>query len=83
MLSTKRYKVSLMARKRYATKEIFKLTGVKRTTLQHWIKTGKIRPPALEVVGGKAARLWTAAQVKQLRELKGTLKPGPKKKKRP
>jgi len=53
-------------------------TGVARATLQLWIKTGRVAAPKLQLVGGKAVRLWTAAQVREIRKLKGRLRPGPK-----
>jgi DNA-binding transcriptional MerR regulator len=68
-----------MSRKLYSTVEVAKAAGVVRATVQHWIKTGKISAPAVRLVGGRAARLWTLAQTERVRRLKGTLKPGPKK----
>jgi excisionase family DNA binding protein len=60
-----------MSPKRFTTVEAAKAAGVKRPTLQHWIKTGRITAPAVRLVGGRAARLWTEAQIKQIRRLKG------------
>jgi len=60
------------------TTEVAAAAGVSRATVQHWIKTGKISAPALQLVDGKAVRLWTDAQAERARKLKGTLKPGPK-----
>lgn len=61
-----------------STVEVAKATGVPRSVLQHWIKTGKIAAPRMRIVGNKAARFWTPAQVNQIRRMKGRLKPGPK-----
>lgn len=62
-----------MSRKLYTTVEVAKITGVKRPTLQHWIKTGKISAPKVRLIDGKAVRLWTKAQVTQVRRLKGLI----------
>lgn len=59
-----------MSRKPYTTVEVAKAEGVPRATLQHWIKTGKIAAPRVRLVDGKAVRLWTEDQVKQVRRLK-------------
>jgi DNA-binding transcriptional MerR regulator len=67
-----------MSSKRFTTVKAAAAAGVLRTTLQYWIKTGKIAAPDVQLVAGKAARLWTAAQIERIRRLKGTLKPGPK-----
>jgi hypothetical protein len=57
------------------------MTRIPRATLQFWIRTRKIASPRVKLVKGKAVRLWSLAQIEKARELKGTLKPGPKKKK--
>jgi hypothetical protein len=56
------------------------MTKIPRATLQFWVKTRKISAPRVKLVKGKAVRLWSLAQIEKARELKGTLKPGPKKK---
>ena len=68
-----------MSRKLYTTVEVSKAAGVKRPTLQHWIKTGKISAPAIRLRSNRAVRLWTDAQMKRIRRLSGTFKSGPKK----
>ena len=69
-----------MSRKLYTTSEAAKAAKVSRPTIQYWISTRKIDAPELQIRNGKAARLWTATGVEQLRQLKRTLKPGPKRK---
>ena len=64
----------------YTTVQVAKMTKIPRATLQFWVKTRKIAAPRVELVKGKAVRLWSKAQIEKARELKGTLKPGPKKK---
>ncbi len=39
-------------------------------TLRHWIQTGRIKPPELTISRGRAVRLWTAADLKRLRQVK-------------
>jgi hypothetical protein len=55
------------------------MTGIPRATLQAWMHTKKIAQPRLTIRNGRAVRLWNKAQIEKARELKGTLKPGPKK----
>jgi len=69
-----------MSRKLYTTVEVSKAARVKRPTLQYWIKTGKISPPAVRLLRNRAVRLWTDAQKERIRRLSGTFKSGPKKK---
>jgi predicted site-specific integrase-resolvase len=61
-----------------STVQVARAVHVPQATLQRWIKTGKIAAPAIQVVNGRAVRLWTAAEVRLIRKLKGSLKPGPK-----
>jgi len=61
-----------MSRKLYTTVEVARAAGVLRPTLQYWIKTGKISAPPVQLRHGIAVRLWTSAQVKLIRALKGT-----------
>jgi DNA-binding transcriptional MerR regulator len=68
-----------MSRKTYTTVEVAKMTKIPRATLQFWISTRKISAPGVRLVKGRAVRLWNEAQVQKARELKGSLKPGPKK----
>lgn len=60
------------------TSEAAKAAGVPRATLQHWIRTGAVRAPAIRLVENRAARLWSAAQIREIGKLKGRLRPGPK-----
>jgi excisionase family DNA binding protein len=67
-----------VSQKLYTTVEVAKMTKIPRATLQYWIATRKISAPRVRLLKGRAARLWNAAQVEKARELKGTLKKGPK-----
>jgi len=71
-----------MSRKLYSTVEVAKAAGVLRPTLQYWIKTGKIAAPPVQLRGGRAVRLWTDAQMRQIRALKGTFPSAPNEKAR-
>jgi DNA-binding transcriptional MerR regulator len=68
-----------MKRTLRSTVEAAAAAGVPRATLQHWIKTRKIQAPRIRLVGRKAARFWTEADIRRIRQMKGTLQPGPKK----
>jgi len=46
---------------------------ISRATLQFWIASGKIDAPRVQLVEGKAVRLWKASDVKRLRAVKATI----------
>jgi predicted site-specific integrase-resolvase len=51
---------------RYAAKAV----GISLMTLQRWIADGDIRPPSLQIVTGRATRLWDADDLEKLRQSK-------------
>jgi excisionase family DNA binding protein len=51
---------------RYAAKEV----GISLMTLQRWIADEDIRAPRLQIVNGRATRIWEADDLKRLRLLK-------------
>jgi predicted site-specific integrase-resolvase len=51
---------------RYAAKAV----GISLMTLQRWIADGDIRPPRLQIVNGRATRLWDIEDVERLRQSK-------------
>jgi predicted site-specific integrase-resolvase len=51
---------------RYAAKAV----GISLMTLQRWIADGDIRPPKLQIVNGRATRLWDTEDVERLRQSK-------------
>ena len=69
-------------RKRYTTVQVAKAAGVPRATLQFWIASGKISAPSVRLVDGKAVRLWTDTDIWRIQKLRGTLKPGPRAKRK-
>jgi len=72
----------MVKRKTYSTGDAAKQIGVSRQTLQAWINSKSIPTPMLEKVGRVSIRLWTDADIERARKFKGTLKPGPKMKKK-
>jgi len=54
---------------RYAAKA----AGISLMTLQRWIADGDIRPPKLQIVDGRATRLWDADGLERLRGLKAKI----------
>ena len=71
-----------MGTKTYTTGEAAATIGISRQTLQAWIAGGKIPAPKPTEVGHMTVRLWTQADIENARKFKGTLKPGPRSKKR-
>jgi predicted site-specific integrase-resolvase len=51
---------------RYAAKAV----GISLMTLQRWIADGDIQPPTLQIVTGRATRLWDAEDLEKLRQSK-------------
>jgi predicted site-specific integrase-resolvase len=51
---------------RYAAKAV----GISLMTLQRWIADGDIRPPRLQIVNGRATRLWDTEDLERLRASK-------------
>jgi excisionase family DNA binding protein len=59
-----------MAQKLHTTRDAAAAVGISRQTLQAWIISGKVKAP--KPTGGwkTAARMWSAAEVQELRRLK-------------
>lgn len=51
---------------RYAAKAV----GISLMTLQRWIADEDIRPPKLQIVDGRATRLWDKEDLERLRQVK-------------
>jgi hypothetical protein len=51
---------------RYAAKEV----GISLMTLQRWIANEDVRAPRLQIVNGRATRIWEADDLERLRALK-------------
>ena len=61
-----------------STVELARAARVPLSSLQFWINSGKIAAPPVRLIGGKAVRHWTEADVERIRKMKGALKRGPK-----
>jgi excisionase family DNA binding protein len=71
-----------MGEKTCSTGEAAKKVGVSSQTLHTWIGAGKIPAPKTVVVGKSFICLWSSADIERARKFRGTLKPGPKPKKK-
>jgi excisionase family DNA binding protein len=67
-----------MSANTYTTNQAAKQIGVSRQTLQAWIAAGVIVAPKLIGEGNATLRLWTKADIKKAAKYKGTLRGGPK-----
>ena len=54
----------------YSTSEAAKKCGLHHITLQRWVSEGKVVAPSKIRVGGVIVRLWTDADVDQVRKYK-------------
>ena len=54
----------------FSTRYAAKAVGISLMTLQRWIADGDIRPPKLQIVNGRATRLWDSEEVERLRQAK-------------
>ena len=55
------------------TEQAARAAKISRASLQEWIRLGKIAAPPVQLVKGKAVRLWHAADIKSLRTVKATI----------
>jgi predicted site-specific integrase-resolvase len=58
------------------TAEAARAARISRASLQAWIRAGHIEAPNVQLIGGKAVRLWAPADIQRIRNFKGTLKTG-------
>jgi excisionase family DNA binding protein len=52
------------------TAQVAKAVRIGRQTLQRWIRQDKVKAPEPVIRDGRAVRLWTATDVRRLREVK-------------
>jgi excisionase family DNA binding protein len=64
--------------KTYTMAQVAEQLGISRQTLYSWIDAGYVTAPKPTAIGEKKYRLWTPADIKRARKLKGMLKRGPK-----
>jgi predicted DNA-binding transcriptional regulator AlpA len=66
-----------------STEAAAKKIGVSRQTLHTWIEAGNIAlPTSVELGKKRSILLWTKSDIERARRFKGTLKRGPKQKKK-
>lgn len=65
--------------KTFTTAQAAKKAGVSRQTLHFWMNEGLIAAPKPVKFGEREFRFWTEQDIDRLRDFKGTLRPGPKK----
>ncbi len=54
----------------YSTKQVAKLVGIHRVTLQHWLAAGKVRASRSLPSNGGTLWRWTGADVKKVKKYK-------------
>lgn len=52
------------------TEQAARAVKISRATLQFWVGSGKIAAPAVQLIEGKAVRLWNASDIQKLRAVK-------------
>jgi predicted site-specific integrase-resolvase len=60
-------------RKSRTTGQAAQAAKISRASLQEWIRVGKIAAPAVQLVKGKAVRLWTTRDIEKLRDVKSVI----------
>jgi predicted DNA-binding transcriptional regulator AlpA len=66
-----------MKTKTYTTPQAAEKIGVSFPTLHRWLRDKRISPQGVRLQG-RTLWLWTDADIAKAREVKATLKPGPK-----
>jgi len=56
-----------MSMRTYSTAQAAKLLKIGRATLHRWMRAGVVPVPLAQRIGGVAVRLWTAAEVQEVR----------------
>ena len=62
----------------YSTSEVAEEIGVHRITLQRWLGSGLIRPSVEIPLKGRTLWRWTKADLKRVRKVKASQRPGRK-----
>ena len=55
--------------KQYSTREAAKKLGLDISSIQRYIKAGKIPVPPLQIVGGGKFRVWTEQDIEHVRQI--------------
>lgn len=56
--------------KTYSTIEVAELLKIGNDTLHRWVHTKKVPAPPLQKVGGLSIRLWTEADIEEVKKYK-------------
>jgi hypothetical protein len=56
--------------KSLSTAQIAAQVGIDRVTLERWIRDDKVKLPKTIAIGSRRFRLWTAADVQRVRQVK-------------
>ena len=56
--------------RRFTTREVARIVGVSRVTIQKWIRQGRIKAPTKTFQGRRAVRLWSPTAVREVSKLK-------------
>jgi predicted site-specific integrase-resolvase len=59
--------------KSVSTAQVAAEVGIDRVTLERWLRDGKVKLPTTIVVGARRFRLWTAADVERVRQVKAKI----------
>jgi DNA-binding transcriptional MerR regulator len=74
--------IPIAAMSGYSTTQAAKKVGVSKRTLLEWVYRGLLKEPTKLEVMGTIWRIWKKDDVSRARKIKGTMKRGPKPKKR-
>ena len=66
----------------YSTAQVAKMVGVSKNTLLRWLYGGQLKEPRRTQVAGRSWRIWVESDIQRARELKATMKRGPKPKRK-
>jgi DNA-binding transcriptional MerR regulator len=64
------------------TAQVAKAIGVSKNTLLKWLYAGVLQEPKRTHVAGVRWRVWSKSDIERARKLKGTMKRGPKPRKK-
>jgi hypothetical protein len=57
----------------WTTGEAARAAKISRASLQEWIRLGKVIAPRVQLIKGKAVRVWNARDIKELRAVKSEI----------
>lgn len=66
----------------YSTAQVAKVVGVSKNTLLRWMYAGILAEPQRTEVGGIVWRIWSKEDIERARQIKETMRPGSKPKKK-